>query len=64
VKAFIGNHQWNIPLTLQVAFPILLFLVQNVHLPTEHSEDEIIWSPSNSGKLTLKLAYSHQEAGN
>ncbi|GAU48100.1 hypothetical protein TSUD_133200 [Trifolium subterraneum] len=43
VKAFIVNHQWSIPQALQLAFPNLSNIVQNITIPLGEVEDKTVW---------------------
>jgi hypothetical protein len=58
VADFIFNHQWSVPLDLQVAFPALLPYLNQFTIPLEDKEDKLIWIHNAHGDLTLKDAYS------
>jgi hypothetical protein len=57
VNDFIYNSQWNIPADVQLLFPSLLHLVQQITIPLEQKEDQLLWMHSTSRDLYLKYAY-------
>jgi len=58
VSDFINNFQWNIPWFLELSFPNLRSLIQQVIIPADNRMDKIIWNHSPSGDLNLKDAYT------
>lgn len=57
VSDFIHNFQWRIPWKLQILFPNLKNLLEQVTIPIVQKSDKLVWTSSTSGDLTLKEAY-------
>jgi hypothetical protein len=57
VSDIIINQQWHIPPSLDLLFPSLKNMVQQVTLPNDAIPDQFCWKNSPSGNITLKLAY-------
>ncbi|GAU15839.1 hypothetical protein TSUD_236550, partial [Trifolium subterraneum] len=62
VKAFVVNHQWSIPQALQLAFPNLYNIVQNITIPLGEVEDKTVWVLNELGDLSLKCAYDYKSS--
>jgi hypothetical protein len=58
VADFIINHQWCVPLDLQLVFPTLSPYLLQFTIPLEVKDDQLLWIHSTHGDLTLKDAYS------
>ncbi|MCH89899.1 ribonuclease H protein, partial [Trifolium medium] len=54
---YIHNGQWTIPSQLSQQFNTPSYLVHQVTIPTESSQDQLIWKHSDSGDLQLSDAY-------
>ncbi|PRQ40733.1 putative reverse transcriptase zinc-binding domain-containing protein [Rosa chinensis] len=58
VADFISNGAWNLPPLLQLHFPGLCDLIEQVPIASDPlSIDELIWSAASSGKLTAKDSF-------
>jgi hypothetical protein len=58
VKDFIQNHSWKIPNCLLLAYPNLQELVNTISIPSIEKDDNLLWSLSHDGDLSLRDAYS------
>jgi hypothetical protein len=59
MQDYIVNHQWILPLNLQLVFPNLLSSIQTATIPFNEVEDKRIWMPNDKViVLTLKTTYS------
>jgi len=57
VRDYIIDHRWNLPTDFVFQFPHIWNLVQQVTIPEEDIEDELVWLESSNGKLSFKDAY-------
>jgi hypothetical protein len=57
VSELIHNNQWLLTPELDEKFPNLKQFLEQVVLPLEHRVDYLAWNDSDSGELSLKLAY-------
>jgi ribonuclease HI len=57
VSDFVRNGTWCIPEALANIFPTLVTLVNEIPLPLEPDQDELLWKLTDDGRLTLKEAY-------
>ena len=57
VRDYIIDHRWNLPTDFAFQFPHIWNLVQQVTIPEEDIEDELVWLESSNGKLSFKDAY-------
>ncbi|WJX71700.1 hypothetical protein P8452_55669 [Trifolium repens] len=57
VSDFVRNGTWCIPEALANIFPTLVTLVNEIPLPLEQDQDELLWKLTDDGRLTLKEAY-------
>jgi len=55
------NNRWNIPGNLLTIYPELRLLSQQVILPVEETNDQLMWKHTASGELSLKDAYSFKK---
>ena len=53
VNDFIVNGHWEVPHDVQLIFPNLLNIVQQVSLPLISTSDSLFWKHSTSGELSL-----------
>jgi hypothetical protein len=59
MQDYIVNHQWILPLNLQLVFPnLLLSSILTATIPFNEVEDMRIWMPNDKVVLTLKTTYS------
>lgn len=58
VKNFIQNGNWYVPQWLLDRNPSLSQELNQITIPHAHKNDEMMWSSSDSGYLSLKEAYS------
>ncbi|GAU37904.1 hypothetical protein TSUD_163410 [Trifolium subterraneum] len=57
VSDYIFNGQWNLPCQLTHQFSNLSFLVQQITIPNEPSNDKLLWKHTDTGELNLSDAY-------
>lgn len=57
VYDYLNDFQWIIPWQLQVQFPNLTQIVENIVIPLEHKQVKLMWTNSKSGDVSLKDAY-------
>jgi ribonuclease HI len=57
VADFIQGSQWFIPVEIDLMFPLVKQLVNNIQIPLEDKPDLIIWRLADSGDLSLKAAF-------
>ncbi|MCI37758.1 GDSL esterase/lipase, partial [Trifolium medium] len=57
VNEFIQNHQWHLPPEIEVSFPNLRHMMEQVTIPLEYKPNTLAWKDSDSGDLSLKQAY-------
>lgn len=60
-SSYIFNHQWHLPMSLQLAYPSLTFILNQTHIPIEDMKDKCIWNLFENGELTLKRAYDYKD---
>jgi hypothetical protein len=58
VGDFIHNSNWHLPLQLDHMFPHLRHLVHQAIIPSEPTEDRLLWKHSPFGDLPMKDSYS------
>jgi len=61
VKAYITNHQWNLPPDIFNAFPQLRTFVNKIDVPISDKEDSLVWKHNSTGTLSLKEAYEFKK---
>lgn len=54
VKDLIQGTSWHFPDTFSEAYPELVDLIREVHIPVVSTEDTLVWKHSSSGLLSLK----------
>lgn len=65
VKDFIHNKSWFIPRALETLFPDIARDIQQIIIPVEAAEDQLIWKDSSDGSLSFKDAFLYlNPAGN
>jgi hypothetical protein len=57
VADFIQGSQWLIPDDIDLMFPLVKKLVNNIHITLEDKPDMLIWRLADSGNLSLKAAF-------
>jgi hypothetical protein len=58
VADFISDGSWRIPNSVQLAFPSIPSIVQQISIPIDDIEDKLVWHSMANGNLSLKEAYS------
>jgi len=58
VKDYISNGQWCIPNDIASQYPNLLFIVMQVIIPIEATEDRLVWKHNSHGDLSLADSYA------
>ncbi|MCI84269.1 hypothetical protein A2U01_0105545, partial [Trifolium medium] len=44
----IQNHQWNLPPEIEVSFPNLIHMLEQIAIPLEDQPDSLAWKHSDS----------------
>lgn len=58
VADFIDDGIWRMPNSVQLAFPTISSIVQQISIPIDDVEDKLVWHNLDNGELSLKEAYS------
>ena len=59
VSDFIFDFEWYIPPVVLQSFPHISSLFSHIFIPKVPLEDNLVWSDSKTGNLTLKEAFTH-----
>jgi len=60
IQDFITDYHWSIPISVQIKFPQLGPILDQVCIPKVPLEDKLVWKHSTSGCLTFTEAFSHK----
>lgn len=62
VSDYIFDGHWNLPPDLFIRFPDIWNLVNQITIPLNQKEDELIWMATTNGSLSFKDAYAFMDA--
>ena len=60
VSDFISNFEWVVPPEVQLKFPQLVNLLNQICIPKVHMEDRLVWKHTSTSFLSLKEAFTHK----